>query len=97
MTTPDAPGSDERDLGLQPIAALMAEHGLTPHDLVVASTEQVTHKMVQRAMKGRRLTGNVMSKIRRALNGATQGSYELADLFNYRPPTKRVDSRDARS
>ena len=87
----DSPGAQERNLGEQPIAALMIEHKLAPHDLVTASTEQITHKMVQRAVKGRRLTPNVMSKIRRALNAATGRDYDFAALFNYGPPAKRGD------
>lgn len=73
----------ERNLGEQPIARLMAEHGLKAHDLVAASTEQITHKMVARACKGRRLTPNVQSKILRALNQASGVSYSLRDLFTY--------------
>jgi non-ribosomal peptide synthetase component F len=73
----------ERDLGEQPVARLLAEHGLKPHDLVAASTEQITHKMVARACRGRRLTLNVQSKILRALNHATGRSFSMSDLFNY--------------
>jgi hypothetical protein len=50
---------------------------------VAASTQQITHKMVARACKGRRLTPNVQIKIRNALNAATEGCYALGDLFNY--------------
>jgi len=50
---------------------------------VAASTEQITHKMVARACKGRRLTPNVQTKIQTALNRATQQNYRLADLFTY--------------
>lgn len=73
----------ERNLGEQPIARLMQEHGLKAHNLVTASTEQITHKMVARACKGRRLTLNTQSKVLRALNSATGKSFALADLFNY--------------
>ena len=31
----------ERNFGPQPLAQLMAEHALKPHDLVAASTEQI--------------------------------------------------------
>ena len=48
----------ERDLGEQPIVQVMAEYGLKASDLVAISTEQITHKMVSRACKGRRLTPN---------------------------------------
>ena len=73
----------ERDLGEQPIAALLRELDLKSHDLVAASTELITHKMVARACKGRRLTPNVKTKIRNALNKAADKTYTLADLFNY--------------
>jgi hypothetical protein len=73
----------ERNLGEQPIARIMAEAGLKPHDLVAASTEQITHKMVSRACKGRRLTPNVQTKILNALMKASGRSYTLQDLFNY--------------
>lgn len=87
MNTPPVPSQDtsvvERNLGEQPIARLMQEHGLKAHDLVTASTEQITHKMVARACKGRRLTLNTQSKVLRALSRATGKSFSLADLFNY--------------
>lgn len=73
----------ERNLGEQPIIAVMSEHDLKPHDLVAASTVQMTHKMVARAMKGRRLTANVKCKVRDALNLAGGTSYSMTDLFNY--------------
>lgn len=80
---PDHPSDTERNLGPQPIARLMAEHGLRAHDLVAASSEQLTHKMVSRACKGRRLTPNAMGKVLRALNAATGRDYALGDLFTY--------------
>jgi hypothetical protein len=73
----------DRDLGPQPIAEIMAQLGLRSHDLVAASGEQLTHKMVSRACKGRRLTPNTQAKILRALNAATGRSYRMAELFNY--------------
>jgi len=74
-----------RDHGPQPLAALLARHELSPNDLVRASSEQLTHKMVARATKGRQLTGNTMGKVLRALNTAAQSTYDLPDLFNYKP------------
>ena len=73
----------ERNLGEQPIARVMAEHDLKAHDLVAASTEQITHKMVSRACRGRRLTPNVKSKIRNALLLASGTDYPMGDLFTY--------------
>jgi hypothetical protein len=71
------------DLGEQPVAQLLAALGLKANDLVEASTEQITHKMVARGCRGRRLTRNVQGKLLRALNGATGKTYALADLFTY--------------
>ena len=73
----------ERNLGEQPIAWIMADHGLKAHDLVAISTQQITHKMVSRACKGRKLTANVQSKIRAALNESTGKEYSMEELFTY--------------
>ncbi len=73
----------ERDLGPQPLEGVLAEHGLSHHDVVAASTEQITHKMVNRACKGRRLSRRVQLKIRDAVNAAVEGTYKLGDLFTY--------------
>ena len=72
-----------RDLGEQPIAKIMILHGLKAHDLVENSTDQISYKMVSRAVKGRRLTPNVKVKLLRAINITTGKTYSLADLFNY--------------
>ena len=90
-STPDSAASStdmkksdlERNLGEQPITMIMVERSLKPHDLVVASPEQITHKMVSRACKGRRLTRNVQHKVMRALNRAADTEFMLSDLFNY--------------
>lgn len=73
----------DRNLGEQPIAQIMSDNGLKARDLVTISTQQLTHKMVSRACKGRRLTSNVKSKIRDALNESTGKRYPMAELFNY--------------
>ncbi len=73
----------ERNLGEQPIAEILSTRELKANDLVAASTEQITHKMVARACKGRRLTPNVKAKVCNALNTATGEAYRIADLFNY--------------
>ncbi len=75
--------SIERDLGPQPIAGILARRNLKPHDLVAASTEQLTHKMVSRACKGRRLTLNTQTKVLNALKLASGQNYSLRDLFSY--------------
>jgi hypothetical protein len=73
----------ERNLGVQPIDQILRNHNLKAHDLVTASTEQITHKMVARACKGRRLTPNTQAKVLRALNLAAGTNYTFRDLFNY--------------
>ncbi len=56
------------DHGPQPLGTLMDKWGLENHDLVEASPEQLTHKQVQRARQGRRLTLKMMMKVNRAYN-----------------------------
>ncbi|MEX2605989.1 MAG: hypothetical protein WD708_01485 [Kiritimatiellia bacterium] len=73
----------ERNLGPQPIAALLESHQITAHDLVAVSNQHLTHKMVSRACKGRRLTPNVKLKIRDALNARCEQAYTVKDLFTY--------------
>ena len=73
----------EFDFGPQPIAAIMEKLELKPHDLVAASEEQLTHKMVAKACKGRRLTVRVKLKVQTAINKVTGQEYKLSDLFNY--------------
>ncbi len=80
--TPD-PKNNRRDFGLQPIAAILQQLGLRNHALVAASTEQLTHKMVAKACRGRWLSNNVRGKILRALNKASGNNYAQSDLFNY--------------
>lgn len=80
-TTPD---STERDMGPQPLDALMAERGLDNHALVAASPAHLTHKQVQRARKGRRLTKNMQAKVLEAFQKATGSGATVAALFNYR-------------
>ena len=73
----------ERNLGEQPLTRLMAEHGLKHHDLVAATNPPITHKMVTRACKGRRLTPHAQLRILGALNRAANKTYTLKDLFTY--------------
>ena len=74
----------ERNLGVQPLDALMTQLGLGNHDLVESSPVQLTHKQVARARKGRRLTRNMQDKILVALNKAAKAEHASGDLFNYK-------------
>jgi len=73
----------EHNFGPQPLGAIMAKFGLKAADLVGKSTEQLTFKMVSRAIKGRRLTPNVKQKVLAALNRAAGKQHEMKDLFTY--------------
>ena len=65
-----------RDHGPQPLDGLMERWNLTNHDLVGVSAEQLNHKQVQRARKGRQLTLHLMQKVARALNEAVLGTLD---------------------
>lgn len=73
----------ERNLGKQPITQILEQNNLKSTDLVSASTENITYKMVSRACKGRRLTLNIQKKICNSLNKATGKTFTVKDLFNY--------------
>ena len=76
--------SDILDHGIQPLDAVLNGLGLKNADLVAASTEFLTHKQVNKARKGRRLTTNVQLKILNALNKlGGERKFRREDLFNY--------------
>eukprot|EP01047_Picozoa_sp_COSAG01_P095894 COSAG01_NODE_26506_length_712_cov_0.730832_2_plen_124_part_00 len=86
--------TEERDLGSQPLFLVLESWGLSNHDLFVASPEQLTHKQVQRACQGRKLTLKMKQKLARTLNFAIWGrltnnereefsEYFPKHLFNY--------------
>lgn len=85
---------DPRDRGPQPLDELMEKWKLTNHQLVETSAEQLNHKQVQKARKGRQLTLTMMQKVNRALNIAIWHRLDKAQkeiyfeymhrhLFNY--------------
>jgi hypothetical protein len=80
----------ERNFGPQPLDVIMTEYAVSNHDLVAASTEPITHKAVQRARKGRRLTARMQRRMTAALNGLLKGKQldvaelPLNALFNYK-------------
>jgi hypothetical protein len=80
----------ERNMGVQPLDSIMLEHALGNHDLVNACDEPITHKAVQRARRGRRLTKHMQRRMVEALNRAImlrdkslKRSWEVGDLFTY--------------
>ena len=79
------------DLGTQPLNEIMLALNLSNHDLVAASSESLTHKMVARGRKGRRLKRKIQERIANALNSHSKAKdpethrvYSLPDLFNYK-------------
>lgn len=83
---------EQRDLGTQPLDALMVQLEIDNHSLVASSKEHLTHKMVARGRKGRRLTLNIQDKITNAMNAVLKGKEHAPvaakDLFNYRQPAR---------
>lgn len=94
-TAPDAdagthdeglPGENSpMEAGVQPLDALMTSLGWHNHELVVRCPAGLTHKAVQKARRGRRITRRMQQKILDAVNAAAgERRYELGALFNYR-------------
>jgi hypothetical protein len=78
-----------RDHGLQPLDGLLARWGITNHQLVGASVEQLNHKQVQRARKGRQLTLHLMQKVTRTLNDAVLAKIPKEERANFKPYTHK--------
>lgn len=77
----------QREFGTQRLDELMRRWNFTNHDLVLAygTDEQLTHKQVQRARSGRKLTLNMMQKITRALNAAILLRLSSQDSPHFQP------------
>ena len=77
-----------RQMGVQPIDEVLDRLGVANHQLVEVSTEHLTHKMVQKARKGRRLTRNVQGKVLNAVNHLLKQRggepVNMVELFNYK-------------
>lgn len=73
----------QRNFGEQPIAKLMQENGLTAHDLVSASSTQLTFKLVQKACKGRKLTPHSRNKLINVMQKVLDRPVKKSDLFTY--------------
>ena len=75
--------SEERDFGPQPLATLLEKWGISNHDMVEISPEQLTHKQVQRASQGRMLTLKMKQKLARTLNFAVWGRLTDEERENF--------------
>ena len=85
----DKPEAEERNLGTQPLDALMLEHELGNHEVVAHTKLPLTHKAVARARKGRKLTRNTQQRVVAAFNAALKAKggeqeFKLLELFNYK-------------
>lgn len=81
-------GKEERmdkiyEYGIQPLDAIMNASKLSNHDLVAASEDQISHKMVKKGREGRRLSRNVQLKILKTLNAAQKQEFTFKEVFNY--------------
>jgi len=74
----------DMDAGIQPLDALMNGQQLKNHDLVEASSGNLTHKQVQKARHGRKITGRLQKKILSAWNSLQEENFVLEQLFTYR-------------
>ncbi len=73
----------EKNLGEQPLKAILEEKKLSTKDLLSASRVPMTFKLVARACKGRRLTNRSKKVVLEALQLATDHVYKMTDIFNY--------------
>ena len=77
----------------QPLDSIMTKFSLSNADLVKASTEQLTFKMVAKGRKGKRLTTNVQDKILTALLAVRpELNLRRRDLFRYEPADEVVSA-----
>ncbi len=74
-----------RDHGTQPLDKLLARWKITNHELVEVSEEQLNHKQVQKARKGRQLTLHLMQKLMRALNETILAKLPKEDREKFMP------------
>ncbi|MDE0859718.1 MAG: hypothetical protein OSA93_06130 [Akkermansiaceae bacterium] len=65
--------TEDRDFGVQPLDTVLDGWTLTNHQVVEISPEQLTHKQVQRARTGRKLTLKMKQKLARSVNFAIWG------------------------
>jgi hypothetical protein len=63
----------------------MTRWQITSHQLVESSVEQLTHKQVQRARKGRQLTLHLMQKVTRTLNDAVAAKLDKEARESFAP------------
>lgn len=80
--------AESMQMGLQPLDSLLDADGFDNHALVAAAAGNgLTHKVVQKARKGRQLTARAQKKVLTALNAARKTkdlpAVKHDDAFNY--------------
>jgi hypothetical protein len=86
MNLPTSPvsKSETMEAGVQPLDGLMTELGLSNHDVVAAAgVNLLTHKVVAKARRGRKLTRRSQDKIVAALNAKAGRAFRREDCFSY--------------
>ncbi len=80
------PASPGRQEGPQPLDAILNARALDNHAVVAANPALfLTHKAVQKARRGRRITFHMQGKIVAALNALSpEQVYSREDCFTYR-------------
>lgn len=81
-------GSGSMTMGVQPLDAVLDALGLNNHDVVAAAGGNgLTHKVVQKARKGRQLTARAQKKVLAAVNAAAKlkeaPPLKHEEAFNY--------------
>ena len=74
----------DMDAGTQPLDVLMNKQRRKNHDLVEASSEILTHKQVNKARHGRKVTLRLQKRILSAWNSLQEEAFVLEQLFTYR-------------
>ena len=79
--------TERREYGIQRLDAIIRMWGLDNHAIVLTGgeDEQLTHKQVQRARSGRKLTLKMMQKVTRVLNVAAAKKVPSEQAGEFRP------------
>ncbi len=86
--SPAQTNTENMTMGAQPLDALLEAAGLNNHQIVAtAGGNGLTHKVVQKARKGRQLTARAQKKVLTAVNAAFKllemPPVTHAQAFNY--------------
>ena len=91
ITDPEKPlqaDAENMVMGIQPLDAILEARGIDNHGVVAAAGNNgLTHKVVQKARKGRQLTARAQKKVLTAVNAAGKlkalPALKHDEAFNY--------------